>query len=256
MGLMNRIFGGNKRVMAFVDYEYWFYSYKTRYGIRPEPAIWRNSLARKYHIEDIMVFADFSSPGLADERGKLREITNTIIETGNESQRRKKDMTDFVMLDYIYQFVDNNKKIDTYVIFTGDGHFQSVIKYLVQKKHKRVILYGVNNSMSKRLQAVASETVLIPYADELYRNYSKMIVENMAYVLDKPKIIPTFNGTVEAVAQKYEVPQDSIKSALSRMIEDGYIVKRDMRIEANKSIKILAADWSRLITDGLWDPKK
>ncbi len=256
LGVFKSLFKSSRRAMAFVDYEYWFYSYKTRFGIRPEPSMWRTELAKKYILEDIMVFADFSSPGLNEELGKLREITNTIIETGNESQRRKKDMTDFVMLDYIYQFVDNNKDIDTYIIFTGDGNFQSVIKYLVQKKHKKVVLYGVQDSTSKRLQAVASETVMIPYEDELYKNYGRMITENMDYVLDKPRIIPTFNGTVEAVSERNGVPKDTVKSVLSRMVDEGYIVKRDMRIEYNKTIKTIAADWSKLIKDGLWQPGK
>ena len=48
-----------------------------------------------------MVFANFSSPGLNGELDSIREMTNTIIETGSDSQRAKKDMTDFVMLDYI-----------------------------------------------------------------------------------------------------------------------------------------------------------
>ena len=80
----------NKKAMIFVDYEYWFYSYKNRYGIRPNPASWRTSLEKKYNIDDIMVFANFSSPGLNGELDSIREMTNTIIETGSDSQRAKK----------------------------------------------------------------------------------------------------------------------------------------------------------------------
>lgn len=244
------------RAMVFVDYEYWYYSYKTRFGLQPDPITWRNEVEKNYSIEDIMVFADFSSPGLSTELGKLREMTNTIIETGTESNRRKKDMTDFVMLDYIYQMADSHKKIDTYILFTGDGHFQSVVKYLIQKKKKRVVVYGVNDSFSRRLQAVASETITVPFDDELYKCYRKMIIENMAYVAEKPKIIPTFNGTVEAVATRNQVPAEQISATLARMIDEGLIIRKEQRVEFTKYVKVLAADWTLLIKQGLWIPEK
>ena len=254
--MFKELFKRKSKAIVFVDYEYWFYSYKTRFGLQPDPFAWRSEIEKKYSIVDIMVFADFSSPGLSTELGKLREVTNTIIETGTESNRRKKDMTDFVMLDYIYQMADSHKKIDTYILFTGDGHFQSVIKYLIHKKKKRVVVYGVNDSFSKRLQAVATESYVIPFDDELYRIYRKMIIENMAYIVDKPKIIPTFNGTVEAVANKYNVPADQISATLARMIDEGLIVKKEQRVEFAKRVKVLAADWTLLIQKGLWTPDK
>lgn len=244
------------KAMVFVDYEYWFYSYKTRFGLQPDPFAWRGEIEKQYSIVDIMVFADFSSPGLSTELGKLREVTNAIIETGTESNRRKKDMTDFVMLDYIYQMADSHKKIETYILFTGDGHFQSVIKYLIHKKKKRVVVYGVNDSFSKRLQTVASESIVIPFDDELYKIYRKMIIENMAYIADKPKIIPTFNGTAEAVASRNEVPLEQITATLARMIDEGLLVRKEQRVEFTKRVKVLAADWSLLIQQGLWTPDK
>lgn len=149
--------GSRKRAMVFVDYESWFYSYKTLFRMRPDPRAFRASIEADYDIEDIMVFGDFSSPGMAEELGKLRNITNTIIETGNTFNRRKKDMTDFIMLDYIYQYADENRKVGTYIIFTGDGHFQSVTKYLVQKKRKNVVIYGVKDTISRQLRDAASE---------------------------------------------------------------------------------------------------
>ena len=110
----------SKRAMVFVDYEYWFYSYKNKYNLRPDTAAWRAELEKQFDIEDIMIFADFSSPGIGEELAKLRNITNTIIETGTATQYRKKDMTDFVMLDYIYQNVTSRNDVGTYIIFTGD----------------------------------------------------------------------------------------------------------------------------------------
>ena len=45
--------------MVFVDYEYWFYSYKNKYNLRPDTAAWRAELEKQFDIEDIMIFADF-----------------------------------------------------------------------------------------------------------------------------------------------------------------------------------------------------
>ena len=71
---------------------------------------------------------------------------------------------------YIYQYADQNKKTGTYIIFTGDGHFQSVTKYLLQKKH--VIIYGVTDSISRQLRDAASEVRELPTDSELMkRNY-------------------------------------------------------------------------------------
>lgn len=101
---------------------------------------------------------------------------------------KKKDMTDFVMLDYIYRAADENRKVRTYLIFTGDGHFQSVVKYLTEKK---VVLCGIRDSMSRPLEAVATDLRLYPKEETKFREYAKMIVSNMAHVSTIDSIIPT-----------------------------------------------------------------
>lgn len=243
-------FNRKPKAMVFVDYEYWFYSYKNNYKLTPNLNAWREELEQKYSIKDIMIFADFSSGGMDGEPGRLREVTNTIIETRDVTQRRKKDMTDFVMLDYIYQCVDSNPDIDAYVIFTGDGHFQSVVKYLVQKKRKEVVLYGIAESFSRRLTPVATNTVMLPSSDELYGEYSKLILQNLSHCRTRRSIIPTFSGTVEAVVKRNGVAEDNVRNVLSRMIENGYLYQRT---DYRRRIKTLFADWNKLQADGLWE---
>lgn len=248
--------GSKKRAMVFVDYESWFYSYKTLFGLRPDPKGFRADLESEYEIEDIMVFGDFSSPGMADELGRLRNITNTIIETGNTFNRRKKDMTDFIMLDYIYQYADENSKAGTYIIFTGDGHFQSVTKYLVQKKKKNVVVYGVKDSISRQLRDAATEVRELPKDEEIKRRYYDLVIKNMDHVYHNPRIIPTFMGTAETIANRYQVDIEDIKSTLSEMIELGYISKGFKRVGYNKNVKILVAEWDKLRDAGLWKPEE
>lgn len=240
------------KAILFVDYEHWYYSIQKNFGLKPEPVSWRRKLEEQYDLEDVMVFADFGHKGIDGELTKLRNMTNTIIETQQTFSRYKKDMTDFIMLDYIYQTAYTKPDITTFIIFTGDGHFQSVTKYLIQKLNKKVIIYGVRDSVSKQLRTVASECYMLPTDAETLRGYYEMIVSNLAYVSEKSNIIPTFNGTVSAVARHNEVPEELIHAALQEMLDKGLIYQRLQRVAFNKEVKVVAANWEELAKQGLW----
>lgn len=244
-----------KKALVFVDYEYWFYSYINKYGIRPNVVAWRQELEKRFQIVDIMIFADFNSPNIGEDLIKLRNITNTIIETGTATQIRKKDMTDFVMLDYIYQSVPDREDVGTYVIFTGDGHFQSVVKYLAQKCNKNVVVYGVESTFSSRLKAVAQSVELLPTKQELDDCYSKMILKSFARLSNKRSATPTFWGTVESVAKFNNVPEDAIKQAMLRLIANDYIAQRELRLKGDRQVRIVVPDWDKLRRDGVYDLK-
>lgn len=238
-----------KKAIAFIDYEYCFYSYMDTHKIKPCPMIWKKKLEEEYELCDIMVFGDFAQKEIGEELRKLRSITNTIIETSNIFMERKKDMTDFIMLDYIYQSVEARKDIDTYILFTGDGHFQSVVKYLRQKK-KKVIVCGVRETMSSQLRSVASEMVELPIEEERYVSYFKLIASNMSYVEQFPKIVPTFMRTVENVARKNNLPEELVTDMLRRMIQKGYITKKIKKL-SNGDVRVLEACWDKMIEDGI-----
>lgn len=249
--LFHKHTGTPKQAMAFVDYEHWYYSYQNLYGIKPQLIAWRKELENRFYLTDILVFGDFSQTPINQELPKIREATNTIIETANPSF--KKDMTDFIMLDSLYQTAAENKHIDTYILFTGDGHFQPVTRYLTQKKNKEVIVYGVQNAFSSQLKVAATKYIEYPYPAELTRRYYDMIIQNFDYISDK-NINPTFIKTVEAVAGHNQIPQDTVRAALQEMLDKGYIYQKDVPIAFNRKIKIVCANWEQLIKDGLWDP--
>lgn len=262
VGIWNRIFvkkrteeQNNPKALVFVDYEYWFYSYQTLYGIKPDPALWRKELGTKYEVDDIMVFADFGYAGISAELPKLRTITNTVIETRQRTGQYKKDVTDFIMLDYIYQNAALRPEIDVYILFTGDGHFQSVAKYLAQRLGKKVVVCAVKGSVSRQLVAVASEFCQYPKSEEKIQLY-EMFVENMLYVSRHKQIIASFNTTVDAVVNRYQVPKSAARTALSEMLKAGLIVRREHQINANKMIRTLEADWDALADAGLIEPGK
>lgn len=260
MSILDRLFKGRgtqsesrkPRAMAFVDYEHWFYSYKNLIFMKPDPASWRKELEQTYDIDDIVVFADFSAGAIREEVPKLREITNTIIETQNVNGRRKKDMTDFIMLDYLYQTAATKPELDTFIIFTGDGHFQSVVKYLVQRLQKKVIVYGVEGATSNQLKAVATATYELPGEGMKDLPIQKMIVENMNYVFSHPDIIPTFMGTVGAIVRKYDVPEYRVKMVLQDMLDHGLLVRKERRVDFNRKVSVITADWEKLAEAGMW----
>lgn len=249
--MFKRLFKKKDKAVIFVDYEYWFYSYMNMVGIRPNPGIYMDALQKEFNVSDTFVFGDFSGSGISEELWKLREFTNTIIETGNTHQKRKKDVTDFVMLDYIYQCMDDRKDISTYILFTGDGHFQSVVNRLVKQKKKHVIIYGVKDSVSKQLQAGASEIRFLPTEKELNTAIYKMIVANMDYVQSRMRIIPTFLGTVDAVAKHNNMDREAVITALRLMLDMGYLYQEMSRVNF-RTVKVIKANWDKLKQDGIW----
>ena len=254
MTLFSKLFRsrGKNNTLVFVDYEYWFYSYQTLYDMRPSPVLWRKEIEKNHNISDIMVFGDFSHDAINQELCKIREITNTIIETQNTDARRKKDMTDFIMLDYIYQTAAERPEIETYILFTGDGHFHSVAKYLIQKLRKRVIVYGVSGSISKSLKSAASEVRELPSSEEQNMRYYNMILQNFAYIENRSDIFPTIKTTVSTVARVNDVSEAEVLSALKQLMEYGYIYQRETRVRSNNRVKIVVADWKALKRDGIW----
>lgn len=100
-------------------------------------------------IADIIFFADFSNPSLRSEISRIREVTGSIIETQNASAHFKKDFTDFIMLDHIYQSALMRSDIDTFTFFQATA-FSSVVSFLKTKCRKEVGIYGVKDAISGR----------------------------------------------------------------------------------------------------------
>ena len=76
--------GGNqKRIVAFVDFEHWYYSMQNLHGKKPNISEWFALLSAHGRVIDCVFFADFSQYGIRDELAKIRAISNKIIETRN-----------------------------------------------------------------------------------------------------------------------------------------------------------------------------
>lgn len=244
--------------MAFVDFEHWYISLDKMYSKRPDIKEWREQLSRNFNVREIYVFGDFSNPALRAEIPKIREVTNYIIETQNASAHIKKDYTDFIMLDHIYQKELSSHNIQAFIIFSGDGHFSSVASFLKNQCGKTVGVYGIKNAVSGQLKNTASFCVELPEErkPEEYRRYYDMIFRNLKYLEEnnrgKKRLYPTFWGTVDAVASYYSVSKNSVTDALRKLIEHEYIFQTEEKIDSKKSIKVLNVDWKKALREGLF----
>ena len=239
------------KAIAFVDFENWFLSLKKFYNLKPDVMKWRRQLEEKYELQDVYVFGNFIDNEMREELPKIRCVTNSIIETQQGTENYEKDMTDFVMLDYIYQYVNEHTDVDTYIIFTGDAHFQSVIKYLRQKHGKTVIVYGIKKTFSNQLKLIASEAIELPASDQILEGLYPLIVKNMDYVSGKFNIIPTFSSTARTLAKQYGVAEELVKAALVDMLDKGLLSKKQQRVAFNQFIPVLSANWDALVEAGL-----
>ena len=235
------------RAVAFVDYEHWYISLDKMYRTKPDIKEWYRELSAKYNVVDTVFFADFSNTALRLEIPRIREVSNTIIETQNASAFHKKDFTDFIMLDHIYQKAINSYGIDTFIIFTGDGHFSSVASFLVTKCGKEVGIYGVKDAVSSQLRNSASWTVEIPHRDEKLYSCITNILSSVQKILDSNKTsnnkkYPTYRGTVDYVSRAYSTERSYVSAALDKLIDENVVTVKEVNAQRGKTIKTIEID--------------
>lgn len=242
------------RAIAFVDYEHWYISLERQYNVKPDVKAWANELKNEFDVREISIFADFSNVGMRAELEKIRDVTNLIIDTKNPSEHYKKDFTDFIMLDHIYQRAMTGKDIDTFIIFTGDGHFNSVVRFIINQCRKKVGIYGITNATSTQLRASASWCREIPSDTEIYKSYYKLIVSVFDYLTVHREFATggTFDKIVSKVSRDARVEKRAISSALEQMLSEGYVYRTAIPDAKGKKVTILKPNWDLLRRDGLW----
>lgn len=247
--------GRRKRAIAFVDYEHWFISLHKLHKVKPDIRAWRDELARRYELQEIIFFADFSNPTIRQEIPRIREVSNYIIETQNTSTAHKKDFTDFILLDHVYQKAINAPEIDVFILFSGDGHFSSVTNYLITQLGKEVGVYAVRGGMSTQLKNTASWVELVPKNEDPQAKYHTMILTSLRQLQEnkQKKALPTFWGTVEAVARQNGCQRKEIAEAMRALMQMGCVSQRKEKAPDGKEVKILAVDWKQCKIRGVWE---
>ena len=243
------------KAAVFVDYEHWYISLDRNFHTKPDIESFVNELDSLYDVTEITFFGNFSSTSLKSEMHRIRGFTNKIVETDSGSEFYKKDYTDFIILDHIYQSAYEDKDIDTYVIFTGDGHFTSAVLFLKNVCRKNVVIYGVKGALSGQLKQAATCVYDLPDENRKYLEYYRMIITSL-YALEheNKNAYPTFIKTVKAVAEKHGVDENETREALQKLVDDGYITQYVKKLQ-NKPVKLLKTDYKRAKKDGLLNPE-
>lgn len=238
------------KTILLVDFEYLFYSYRSNFNISPECEKIVDTIVHKHGVDDVYIFADLSRSELAESLGDIQSPLVRVVDTGESFFQRKKNVTDFVILDYAYRFIAK-QDTRTVILLTGDGHFRFVMDY-IRELGKEVILYAVSGSVSRSLRNPDVLFFELPSEEERYRAYYRMIALQMAFLNDKTHIIPTFMKTAESVAIHNNVPKDRIIDAIKMMIERGYMYQEEQKTQFDKPIRALKVNWSLVRKDGLW----
>lgn len=236
-----------KKIAAvYVDFEYWYISLQ-QHHLKPNIKAWYQKLTSKYNIRHLGFFASFRSSGICEELSKIREVTNMVIETQNSGTYCQKDFSDFIMVDYIYHQAMNPEQIDTYIIFTGDGHFSIVANFL-KSIGKEVGIYGVEGSFSSLLKSTATWTAQLPEQDDIQSHYVDLLLNNFLFVDTKAykALKPTFWKTIETVSRHNNEDDGKIKDALSNLLSAGYLYQTEERLGLSKMITVIHADWKKI----------
>jgi len=245
---------GKKRALVFVDYEHWYISLEKLHNQKPDIRGWYKELSQKYDVRDIFFFADFSNTSIRLEIPRIREVSSTIVETQNTSPHHKKDFTDFIMLDHIYQKAMTADNIDAFIIFSGDGHFSSAATFLHAKCGKEVGVYAVKNAASTVLKNSATWMIEIPEKKDPFAEIYSLILANLKSLekaSGKKKNYPTFWATVESVARKNALSKSTVAEALRKLISDQVVFQKQENISSGKSIKTVNVNWAEARKRGL-----
>lgn len=173
----------------------------------------------------------------------IRAYTNDIVETKNGGGYFKKDFTDFIMLDKIYQTAYADKDIDTYIIFTGDGHFTSVVLFLKNVCRKHVLVYGVKGAFSGQLMTAASAVREIE-PDPLAPVCCRIIESLHELESASADARPTFMRTVDAVAGKHKLEKSEVRRAMEQLFDKECVSQYVKRVGSN-DVKLLKVDYKK-----------
>lgn len=234
--------------VVFIDCESLFISFAKHYSASPDLAQILEEIKSVGRLIKIKAFGDFTLPNLKREQNRVRTITSEIINCSRQSQTLKKDFTDFIMLDHIYQEMTLTPSVRQYVLFTGDGHFSSAATFLRTFKNKTVGVYGVAGSMSSQLKECATWAKEIYVEDDSGTEYKTNLIRNLKSATEKG-IIPTFLKTVEHTVRYYGGDQYRYEETLRELIEDGYIESQVVTSMENREFKMLVGDWDKIEKD-------
>lgn len=231
----------------FIDYEHWYYSLLRLGSLGPDMEALLADVKTRATLNQMSVFGDFTQDAIKAEVARVRRYTTNIINCEN-SGGVKKNYTDFIMLDNVYQTLIMRPDIEQYVFVTGDGHFSSVIAHLRTFHDKKVGVYGVEGSFSGNLREGATWWVAI----EPQFEYQYKLILDTIWHTEERKYIPSFQRMVDICAKYNGLDQNLVSATLASLINRGYISQEQHDLPGGASVRALVTDWAALDRDGLY----
>lgn len=234
-----------KNAVIFVSYENWYRSSILLYGVKPDLIGWFLDIKERFECKKIYFFGNFTK--YADEYSRIQVITEDIIDTHSNN---KKNMSNVIMLDYIYQ-ISQMVSPNTYIIFSGDGHFETVIQYLIQKRKKEVIIYGIRGSFNIQLKSVASEIIELPFSYDMRSLCIRAIIREIRYLELRNRITrkPFYSTVVNEISEQLDIQTKEIENILSEMMTLKFLFKEEMYL-SERHEELLVLNKSRLRENG------
>ena len=249
--------GSRKTAVAFVDYEYWYVALDRHYHTRPNLSAWKAELCEKYDLKDLVVYGNFANNSLRAELPAIGEVAEHVVETQVPFRSHKKDQTEFLLLNGIYQRALTDPSIEAYVLFSGDGHFAPALEFLRDECGKTIDVYAVRDSYSRQLIAAATVSTLTPEEVDWTAKCANMILTNLKYleanaIGDKP-VRPSFRATVDAVSRYRHLPKADVEQTLCWMLDNGY-AEQYVEYLDEKDVRLIRVNWEKCSEAGLYVP--
>jgi len=245
----------NKKFITavFVDYENWFWNVYNNNANNDIDSIF-NEIKKTSQIVHIVIYADFTQDFIKDEKSRLELKYPRMVHdcgaynTNGDKTHIKKDLTDFYLLDDIYQTLFTNPRIEQFIIIAGDGHFHSVITHLRMFHEKKVGVFAIKGSLSPLIKNNSDWYVEV---DPLFtHDFSKIL--STLYNNEERKFVSYFNGVVTNCVNYFGTDRNETVSSLSYLINNEYVRQEQVVISGEGERKVLVAEWTKIEADDLW----
>lgn len=213
--------------LVYIDYESLFYGMYDRYRLKPNlDALFDELKTQGRFAESIKVFGDFSTEPIKSEQGKIRTITNTIIDCQQpNSEGHKKDYTDFLMLDMIYQDSMTKPHVDQFIFVTGDNHYSSVAVFLRTQKDKVIGVFAVEGTLGTQLANCSSWVKTIIPRGATEEKHKEDLLQCLKSAEAK-SIKSTFMNTLNHAADYFGGSFDMYRRVLQDMVNKGEVTQQ------------------------------
>lgn len=232
---------------VFVDYENF---YITKQVLKSSTDIddILQEIKKDSAILHLAIYADFNKNVPQAEKIRLdSKYPNKVRECSSYSAYQEKDLTDFYLLDDIYQTLITNPTIEQFILITGDGHFHSVVVHLRLHHDKKVGVIAFKGSLSARLRDNAD------WFRELEPNYDFdfSYVLNTLYFNEKNQYHSFFKSVVDNCSQFNKVDPSLIKASLEYLIANEYVLPKIIETDHGER-RVLTVDWEKVESNNIW----